>query len=120
MNVFGKDLSPDELRRRIGRLGQVAGVEPFVFDDGPARGVRALRFRAGGLSFDLNTTSRLNGPNLPMDSSRGKAAGGMGCPRLIGRADGIGRIPLDGGAKRAPGNGNRSISVPCKICLEKE
>lgn len=38
----------------MGRLEQVAGVEPFVFDDGPARGVRGLRFRTGsGLSFDV-------------------------------------------------------------------
>lgn len=53
MNLYGQDLSDEELRRRVGRLGQVAGIEPFVFDDGPARGVRALRFRTGGLSFDV-------------------------------------------------------------------
>jgi hypothetical protein len=54
LNVHGRDLSDEELRRRVGRLGQVAGIEPFVFDDGPARGVRALRFRTGGgLSFDV-------------------------------------------------------------------
>jgi hypothetical protein len=47
-------LTRRELLRRIGRLEQVAGVEPFVFDDGPARGVRAFRFRTGGgLSFDV-------------------------------------------------------------------
>ena len=53
MNIYGRDLTGRELRRRVGWLGQVAGIEPFVFDDGPARGVRALRFRAGGLSFDV-------------------------------------------------------------------
>ncbi len=53
MNLHGKNLTDEELRRRTGRLGQVAGIEPFVFDDGPARGVRALRFRTGGLSFDV-------------------------------------------------------------------
>jgi hypothetical protein len=53
LNVYGRDLTGRELRRRVGRLGQVAGIEPFVFDDGPARGVRALRFRAGGPSFDV-------------------------------------------------------------------
>jgi hypothetical protein len=47
-------LTRRELLRRIGRLEQVAGIEPFVFDDGPARGVRAFRFRTGGgLSFDV-------------------------------------------------------------------
>jgi Domain of unknown function (DUF4432) len=50
----GDPLTRRELLRRIGRLEQVAGIEPFVFDDGPARGVRALRFRTGsGLSFDV-------------------------------------------------------------------
>ena len=35
-------------------MEQVAGIEPFVFDDGPARGVSALRFGTGsGLSFDI-------------------------------------------------------------------
>jgi hypothetical protein len=50
----GNPLTRRELLRRIGRLEQVAGIEPFVFDDGPARGVRAFRFRTGsGLSFDV-------------------------------------------------------------------
>jgi len=50
----GNPMTRRELLRRIGRLEQVAGIEPFVFDDGPARGVRAFRFRTGsGLSFDV-------------------------------------------------------------------
>jgi hypothetical protein len=50
----GDALTRGELLRRIGRLEQVAGIEPFVFDDGPSRGVRAFRFRTGsGLSFDV-------------------------------------------------------------------
>jgi hypothetical protein len=50
----GNPLRRRELLRRIGRLVQVAGIEPFVLDDGPARGVRACRFRTGsGLSFDV-------------------------------------------------------------------
>ena len=44
----GNPLARRELLRRIGRLEQVAGIEPFAFDDGPSRGVRALRFRTGG------------------------------------------------------------------------
>ena len=35
----GNPMTRRELLRRIGRLEQVAGIEPFVFDDGPARGV---------------------------------------------------------------------------------
>ena len=40
----GDPLTRRELLRRIGRLEQVAGIEPFVFDAGPSRGVRAFRF----------------------------------------------------------------------------
>ena len=37
----GDPLTRRELLRRIGRLEQVAGIEPFVFDDGPVpRGAR--------------------------------------------------------------------------------
>jgi hypothetical protein len=54
VELYGKSLAPPEVRRRVGELGQVAGIEPFVFQEGPARGVRALRFRTGGgLSFDV-------------------------------------------------------------------
>ena len=53
-NISGNPLTKRELLRRVGRLEQVAGVEPFVFDEGPARGVRAFRFRTGsGLSFEV-------------------------------------------------------------------
>ncbi|MBA2345662.1 MAG: aldose 1-epimerase family protein [Rubrobacter sp.] len=56
VSLYGKTLSNLELRRRTGRLGQAFGVEPFVFDDGPARGVRAMRVRAGGgLAFEALT-----------------------------------------------------------------
>jgi hypothetical protein len=54
MELFGKALAPRELYQRVGRLGQVAAIEPVVFEEGPARGVRALRFRTGGgLSLDM-------------------------------------------------------------------
>jgi hypothetical protein len=50
---------PSNLLRRdwlrlVGRLEQVAGVEPIVYDDGAARGVRALQVRTGGgLAFTV-------------------------------------------------------------------
>jgi Domain of unknown function (DUF4432) len=53
-DLFGRALTRRELRRRVGRAEQVAGVTPLVFDDGPARGTRVLRFRTGGgLAFDV-------------------------------------------------------------------
>jgi galactose mutarotase-like enzyme len=52
--LFGSRLTRRELRRRVGRLEQVAGVTPLVLDEGPAHGVRALRFHTGGgLAFDV-------------------------------------------------------------------
>ena len=51
VDLYGRFLTGGELRRRVGRLEQVAGVEPLVLDDGSARGVRAMRIRTGsGLS----------------------------------------------------------------------
>jgi hypothetical protein len=51
-------LPADRLRRdwlrHVGRLDQVAGVQPVVYDDGPARGMRALQVRTGGgLAFTV-------------------------------------------------------------------
>ena len=48
----GMPLARRELLRHVGRLEQVAGIEPFVFDDGPARGARAC-------SRDASPTTRL-------------------------------------------------------------
>jgi hypothetical protein len=54
VDLFGRALTRRELRRRVGRTEQVAGITPLAFDDGPARGTRALRFRTGGgLAFDV-------------------------------------------------------------------
>jgi hypothetical protein len=51
MDLYGKALAPQQLYQRVGGLEQVAGIQPFVFDDGPARGVSALR-TGGSLSCD--------------------------------------------------------------------
>jgi hypothetical protein len=52
IELFGRSLT--ELGRRVGRLEQVAGIEPLVLDEGRARGVRALGVRTGsGLSFTV-------------------------------------------------------------------
>jgi galactose mutarotase-like enzyme len=54
MNLYGRSLTPLQLQQRVGRLQQVAGIEPFVFEEGLAHGVRALRFKTGGgLSLDV-------------------------------------------------------------------
>ncbi|GMV82081.1 MAG: DUF4432 domain-containing protein [Planctomycetota bacterium] len=46
--VFGRSWSKDELRRRVGDVSQLCGVERVVLDDGAARGSRAAIVRTGG------------------------------------------------------------------------
>jgi hypothetical protein len=52
--IFGDNLTPADLAARVGRIDQVAGARPFVFDDGPARGMRGIDFWTGsGLEFTV-------------------------------------------------------------------
>jgi hypothetical protein len=54
VTLYGRTLTAEDLLRRVGRLEQVAGIEPFVFDEGHERGVRALRVRTGtGFTFTV-------------------------------------------------------------------
>ncbi|HVA89651.1 MAG TPA: DUF4432 family protein [Chloroflexota bacterium] len=51
MHLWGRSYTREGLLRRVGRLEQLGGVEATVLDDGPGRGMRALRFSgAGGLA----------------------------------------------------------------------
>ncbi len=53
-HLWGRAWTRAELMARIGRLEQVAGVELLEAADGPARGVRLLRFvSGGGLEFEV-------------------------------------------------------------------
>ena len=45
--LYGRRYSREELLRRVGRLDQVAGIEPCVLSDGTAQGTRALRVSTG-------------------------------------------------------------------------
>jgi hypothetical protein len=52
--LFGQPYSKVELLRRVGHLSQIGGIEMFRYEDGPAKGVRALEFRTGtGLMFKV-------------------------------------------------------------------
>ncbi|MCS5735973.1 aldose 1-epimerase family protein [Herbiconiux daphne] len=54
MNIFGRDLSRDELERRTGDLSAVAGIRQMVLDNGVERGVRAIDLRtASGLELEV-------------------------------------------------------------------
>jgi hypothetical protein len=46
--LFGRELSRGQIARHTGALDQLIGVTLSTFEDGPERGVRVLRFRAGG------------------------------------------------------------------------
>ena len=50
MDLYGTVLTPREVRRRVGRLGQAGGIERFVFDEGPARGEPCGLGRAASLA----------------------------------------------------------------------
>ena len=53
-DLYGQTSSRVDLLRRVGRLGQVAGVRLVELGDGAERGVRALEFRTGtGFAFDV-------------------------------------------------------------------
>ena len=53
-DLFDQSLKPEDLAARVGRLDQVAGARPFVFDDGPARGMRGVDVWTGsGLEFTV-------------------------------------------------------------------
>lgn len=47
-----REYSASELKRRVGRMSQIAGISSFQFSDGRAKDVRALGFNTGcGLEF---------------------------------------------------------------------
>ena len=47
MQFYGKDYSVSALRKRIGNMDQVAGIQLVTLDDGNERGVRAAILRTG-------------------------------------------------------------------------
>jgi len=52
--LFGKSFMPSAVAARVGRVDQVAGARPFVFDDGPGRGMRGIDVWTGsGLQFTV-------------------------------------------------------------------
>ncbi len=51
VSLFGRDYTPDELRRVSGNMLQFGGVTPLELGEGRATGMRALLFRTGRLTF---------------------------------------------------------------------
>lgn len=48
MIVNGRDLGRRELLRRVGNLAQLGGVETMSYEEGHARGIRAIQVNSGG------------------------------------------------------------------------
>ena len=59
MDLYGKALTPRQLHRRVGRLEQKAGIEPFVLGEGSARGVRPAAEDGGELPRYDDVASRV-------------------------------------------------------------
>ena len=54
MKLFGAETPREELRRRVGNMAQLGGVELLSFEQGHARGTRFLSFRTGsGFRFSV-------------------------------------------------------------------
>lgn len=63
--LYGRNYTRAELLERVGRLEQIAGIEPCTLGDGRARGVRALRVTTGsGLAFTVLPDRCLDIPHL--------------------------------------------------------
>ncbi len=63
--LYGRSFSRAELLQRVGRLDQIAGIEPCVLTDGMAAGVRALRVTTGaGLAFTVLPDRCLDIPHI--------------------------------------------------------
>ncbi len=82
----------DELARRVGTLAQVARIDRFTEDDGPARGARRIRMiTGGGLEVDIHPDRALDlgqvsfrGVPVAWMSPTGMTAPGLGESRGTG------------------------------------
>jgi hypothetical protein len=69
VHVFGRDLSRRELMRRVGNLAQVGGIEVVAYEEGHARGTRAVQCSSGaGLRLTVH-------PDRGLDAGRLEYAG---------------------------------------------
>jgi hypothetical protein len=73
MQLYGKQYSVEDLRRRVGNMDQVAGIRLAQRDDGNERPTRAAQFHTGsGLEF---TVLPDRGMDIASASFQGKALG---------------------------------------------
>ena len=54
MNIFGKEISKEELQQKTGDISQLGGVKYYELTDGVSRGVRAIDLKSPcGLDFTV-------------------------------------------------------------------
>ncbi|HST38973.1 MAG TPA: aldose 1-epimerase family protein [Conexibacter sp.] len=131
MELFGERIEAGELRRRVGRLEQVAGVRLVTLGDGGERGLRVLEFRTGaGFEFELLVDRcmdvgrcALHGRSLAWESPTGHLPPERYEPEGNGwlRSFGAGLMTtggLDhiGGAEEGSGLHGRASSLPARLC----
>jgi uncharacterized protein DUF4432 len=69
MRIYERELSRREAMRRVGNLLQIGGIEHVAYQDGHARGLRALQVSTGaGLRFSVT-------PDRGLDVARAEFAG---------------------------------------------
>jgi hypothetical protein len=73
MQLYGNKYTPDQLRRRVGNMDQIAGVRTVLLDDANERPARAALFHTGsGLEFTVMLDRCLD---IPYAAFQGKAMG---------------------------------------------
>ena len=69
MRIYERDLDRKELMRRVGNLAQIGGIDVVAYEEGHARGTRALQVNTGGgLRFSVH-------PERGLDVGRAEYAG---------------------------------------------
>jgi hypothetical protein len=79
--LWGVPATERDLGRELGRLSAVAGADLLVHGDGPERGVRIVRLRAGDLEAEVALD---RGLDLPRASFRGLPIGWMSPTGVVG------------------------------------
>lgn len=114
MKIFGKSSQPGDIRDYFSNPGVLAGIKPYVFDDGPERGTRALDvWTSAGLQYTVVPDRGMNICGLkyggiPLDWSSG---GGLTSASLYDPKDWGWTRSFNGGLLHTCGLSN--VGEPC-------
>ena len=114
MEIFGKSSRSGDIRDYFSNPGVLAGVKPYIFDDGPGRGTRALDvWTSAGLQYTVVPDRGMNicgfkYGGVPLDWSSG---GGLTSPFLYDPRDWGWTRSFNGGLLHTCGLSN--VGEPC-------